>query len=214
MDKEFENLYLNEISIIPAKADDADIAAKLTLMAYKDFAYEMFGAKNENGILEYFRKLWILKRDRFSYKYSYMVKIHEKTVGLMTCYPGIFCKKLLIPTILHLIKIGKINFLWHILTYINYFYYFTYTTEAMEDEFYIGTLAVLPEYRNYGIGSKIISFMKILAEKQGVNKCSLLVEGNNMDGIRFYEKNGFKKITYSDKPRAYYRVLNTFTKNK
>jgi ribosomal protein S18 acetylase RimI-like enzyme len=213
MDNELEKLQLNEISIIPAKADDADIAAKLTFMAYKDFAYEVLGCKNENEVLEYFRKLWVLKKNRFSYEYSYMVQVDEKLVGLMTCYPGNFCKKIIIQTISHLIKIGKNNFLWHLLTHIRYFYRIAYTTEAMENEFYIGTLAVLPEYRDYGIGSKLINFMKTLAEKQGFNKCSLLVEENNTDGLRFYEKNEFEKVAYSEKPRAYYRVVNTFIKN-
>jgi ribosomal protein S18 acetylase RimI-like enzyme len=212
MDKEMEKLQLTELLIIPAKADDADIAAKLTLMAYNDFAYEIFGGKNENEVLNYFKKLWILKKNRFSYEYSYMVKVGEKLVGLMTCYPGNFCKKLVMPTVFYLIKIGKNNFLWHIVTHINNFYHFAHTIEAMEDEFYIGTLAVLPEYRAYGIGSKMINVIRTLAEKQGFNKCSLLVEGNNMNGLRFYEKNGFEKVTYSEKPHAYYRVINTFIK--
>jgi ribosomal protein S18 acetylase RimI-like enzyme len=213
MEKELEKLQLNEISIVPAKIDNADIAAKLTFMAYKDFSYEMLGCKNETEVLKYFKELWILKNNRFSYEYSYMVKVDEKLVGLMTCYSGRFCKKLVTPTAFHLIKIGKFNFLWHILTHINYFYHFVFMTEAMDDEFYIGTLAVFPKYRNYGIGSKLIDFMKTLAQEQGFNKCSLLVEGNNLDGIRFYEKTGFEKVLYSEKPHDYYRVVNIFVKN-
>jgi ribosomal protein S18 acetylase RimI-like enzyme len=214
MDKEMEKMQSTEIFIIPAKADDADIAAKLTFMAYKDFSYEMLGCKNETEVLKYFKELWILKNNRFSYEYSYMVKVDEKLTGLMTCYSGKFCKKLVTPTAFHLIKIGKFNFLWHILTHINYFYHFVFTTEAMEDVFYIGTLAVLPEYRSYGIGSKMIGFMRTLAEKQGFNKCSLLVEGDNMNGLGFYEKNGFEKVMYSEKPHTYYRVVNIFIKKQ
>lgn len=205
-----EQSQLKEISIIPANIDDADIAAKLTLMAYKDFAYEMLGCKKENDVLEYFKKLWLLKNNRFSYEYSYTAKVDEKTVGLLVCHTGNLCKKLVSPTVFQLIKIGKLNFIYHILKNIRYFYHFSFTIEAMEDEFYIGTLAVLPEYRNYGIGAEMINFMKMLAQKQGYNKCSLLVEGDNIDGIRFYEKNGFEKVLHSKKPREYYRVVNTF----
>jgi ribosomal protein S18 acetylase RimI-like enzyme len=212
MDKEMEKSLLKELFIIPAKADDADIAAKLSFMAYNDFAYEIFGGKDENEVLNYFKKLWVLKRNRFSFEYSYMVKVDEKLAGLMTCYPGSFCKKLVMPTVSHLIAIGKNNFLWYVLTHINISYHFARTVEAMDDEFYIGTLAVLPEYRACGIGSKMIDFMRILAEKQGFHKCSLLVEGDNMNGLGFYEKNGFERVLYSEKPHAYYRVINTFVK--
>jgi hypothetical protein len=71
-----------------------------------------------------------------------MVKVDGKLAGLMTCYPGSFCKKLVMPTVFRLITIGKNNFLWHVLTHINIFYHFARTVEAMDDEFYIGTLAV------------------------------------------------------------------------
>jgi hypothetical protein len=54
VEKEMEKLQLKELFIIPAKADDADIAAKLSFMAYNDFAYEIFGGKNENEVLNYF----------------------------------------------------------------------------------------------------------------------------------------------------------------
>jgi ribosomal protein S18 acetylase RimI-like enzyme len=58
----------------------------------------------------------------------------------------------------------------------------------------------------------MIDFMRILAEKQGFHKCSLLVEGDNINGLGFYEKNGFERVLYSEKPHTYYRVINTFTK--
>jgi ribosomal protein S18 acetylase RimI-like enzyme len=82
--------------------------------------------------------------------------------------------------------------------------------EAYPDELYIGTLAVLPEYRSQGIGAKMIDFMKMTAKAQGFGKCYLLAEASNIGGIRFYERNGFKKVLYSEKTRAYFRVLNSF----
>jgi ribosomal protein S18 acetylase RimI-like enzyme len=133
----------------------------------------------------------IAEENRFSYQYSYIAKINSKPVGLMTCYPGNLSKKLVYPIIQSAIMIGKAHFIWHIVTHLKYFYYFASTVEAYSDEFYIGTLAVLPEYRSHGIGAKMIEFMKMTAKARGFAIYSLLVEADNMGGICFYERNGF-----------------------
>jgi hypothetical protein len=54
-----EKLPLKEISIVPVKRDNADMTAKLTFMAYKDFSYEMLGCNNETEVLTYFKELWM-----------------------------------------------------------------------------------------------------------------------------------------------------------
>jgi ribosomal protein S18 acetylase RimI-like enzyme len=195
-----------------AAIEDGDVASSLTLMAYKDFAYDMLGVKTEEKVLHYFKSLWIIENNRFSYEYSYLVERNSKPVGLITCYPGKYVKKLIMPTINHIIKLGGIQFLWYVFTHINYYYHFAFTVEAYDDEFYIGTLAVLPEYRNYGIGSELIKFAITQAASEKMSKCSLLVAGNNDAGIRFYEKNGFEKAFYGKNPTPYYRMVNTVKK--
>jgi GNAT superfamily N-acetyltransferase len=195
-----------------AVIEDSDIASLLTLMAYKDFAYDMLGVKTEEKVLHYFKRLWIIKNNRFSYEYSYLAEMDSKPVGLMTYYPGKYVKKLIMPTIKHIIKFGGIQFLWHVSTHINYYYHFAFTAEAYDDEFYIGTLAVLPEHRNYGIGAELIKFATTQAGSEKLSKCSLLVAGDNEAGIRFYERNGFEKVFNGKKPIPYYRMVNTFKK--
>ena len=202
------NIYT--LVIEQASRDEADIAAKLTLMAYKDLSYEIFGTSNDEKVLEYYASLWRLENSRFSYRYSHIAKVDEKPVGLMTCYGAALTKKLVSPTVKHMIKLRGMGIIWHIATHINYFYRFATTIEAQPDEFYIGTLAVLPEYRGYGIGAKLLEHMMGLAKEQGFDKCTLLVEASNNAGIRFYERNDFKKIFHAAKPREYFRVLNLF----
>jgi ribosomal protein S18 acetylase RimI-like enzyme len=203
-----ESIAANKICFRKAVLEDGNAASSLTLMAYKDFAYDMLGLKSEEEVLRYFKKLWNIKNNRFSYEYSYIVEIDSKLVGLITCYPGRNVKKLIIPTIKEIFKLGKEQFLWHICTHINYYYHFAFTVEAYNDEYYIGTLAVLPGYRNYGIGTELIKFAKTQAKLEKLLKCSLLVAGDNEAGIRFYERNGFEKVFYGKKPVPYYRVVN------
>ena len=193
-----------------ASKDEANEAALLTFMAYKDFSYDMFGTDDDEKVVEYYRKLWRHEDNRFSYRYSFIAKADSAPVGLMTCYSADLTKKLVYPTIKYLIKLCGVRFIWHIITHIGYFYAFAKTVEACPDEFYIGTLAVLPEYRGYGIGAKLLEHMRALAGSRKLYKCALLVEASNEGGIRFYEKNGFKKMSYSEKPRAYFKMVNEF----
>ncbi len=210
-----KNINLTDINSKPvtiekASLEDTEVAAVLTLMAYKDFAYDVFGTKNDEKVLYYFRELWKLDENRFSHKYSYIAKLDSKPVGLITCYPGVLVHKLITPTIKSIFKLGGLSFLWNVIIHINYFYYFAKTTEAYPDEFYIGTLAVLTEYRSCGIGAKMINFAVSQGKLHRLKKCTLLVDAKNTAGIRFYESNGYKKVIHGKKPREYFKVAKEF----
>jgi ribosomal protein S18 acetylase RimI-like enzyme len=78
--------------------------------------------------------------------------------------------------------------------HLNQLYHVLFTPEAEKDEYYVFMLAVLPEYRNMKIGTKLLSFAEDKAREAGLKKCSLLVRIANEDGIRFYERNGYSKV--------------------
>ena len=61
------------------------------------------------------------------------------------------------------------------------------------DEAHITTLAVVPEYRKQGLGSRLLRFLMDLALHLGAVKMSLEVRTSNAEAIRLYEKNGFVK---------------------
>ena len=52
---------------------------------------------------------------------------------------------------------------------------------------------VLPEYRNSGIGSKLLSYALNFAKKRGCQRITLLTDDDNQDAHRFYLKNGFSR---------------------
>lgn len=51
--------------------------------------------------------------------------------------------------------------------------------------------AVLPDYRNHGIGSKLVNHAMDALEKEGINKTALVAFKSNDIGNSFWEKIGF-----------------------
>jgi len=197
------------IFVKAASPNDCDTAAKLTFMAYHKYSYDIFGQVGEAGALDYYKKLWLHGRNRFSHHYSYIAQSDDNSqpVALMTCYPAPLISKLTNPTIYQLICIRKFSFFLHLITHLNNFYYFAKGTEIDPAEFYIATLSVLPEYRRQGIGAKMLRYARHLAREQGYKRCVLHVSAENESGIRFYEKNGFTKSPLTEKQTAYFKMV-------
>jgi len=195
------------VTIIKATPENAEVSACLTLMALGRSARALFGTTSEELAIAYLEQLWSRKKNRFSHAYSYIAKLNDKPVGLMTCFPGEMTSKTIYPTMWQLIRIGKLRFTKHVLSQIKLLRQFSSHVEAHPDEFYIGTLAVLPECRGMSIGAQFLDFMKVKAKSAGFKKCALLVDADNDGGIRFYERFGFKQDGYWEKPVPFYRMM-------
>lgn len=67
---------------------------------------------------------------------------------------------------------------------------------------YIYHTSVNPEYRNQGIGSKLVDTAINALKKQGINKIALVVFTKNKSGNAFWENQGFtvrEDLTYRNK---------------
>lgn len=67
----------------------------------------------------------------------------------------------------------------------------------VEDSYYLSAIYVSDQFRNRGIGSKLISLTKEKAKLYGYKELTLLVLENNEVAIEVYRKNGFKKIKHA-----------------
>lgn len=195
-----------DIRIRPASPEDADIAAKLTFMAYHKYSYDIFGKIGEEAATNYYKKLWIHGHNRFGYRYSYIAEYGQTPVGMMTAYPARLINELSSPTIRQLVRIGKVRFVFHFITHLSNFFYFSGTAGTSPNEFYVSTLSVLPRYRGNGIGSQMIKHAFKLTREHKYKQCSLHVLVENAYGIRFYQKNGFAKYPAAAKD-AYFRMV-------
>ncbi len=60
------------------------------------------------------------------------------------------------------------------------------------DETHIGTIAVHPDYRNYGIGTKFLRELLSISKKEGMVRALLEVRESNLQAIKMYKKFGFE----------------------
>lgn len=66
--------------------------------------------------------------------------------------------------------------------------------ETGPGEYYIDSLAVLPEFRGLGIGSQLIQAQLEKGRASGLKVATLLVDPNNPPAIGLYIRNGFKDM--------------------
>lgn len=63
--------------------------------------------------------------------------------------------------------------------------------EAVAGEYYMDSLAVMPDFRNQGIGFKLMQAQLEKARTLGFNKATLLVDPANTNAQRLYRRIGF-----------------------
>ena len=68
-----------------------------------------------------------------------------------------------------------------------------YSLEA-PGSWYICAMALFPEFRGQGLGTKLLAIARSQAQDRGFNELSLLVFEQNTGAVRLYERNGFKTV--------------------
>ncbi|MHA6533548.1 GNAT family N-acetyltransferase [Paenibacillus sp. BAC0078] len=198
---------MDNISIIPGKID-SEAGGRLNSIALDYMVYPIAGSKDSKLIEHTMQKLWRLGLNRFSHRYAFEAQINHRTLGMVTCYPVSIMNKLAWPTVRELIKLRKWKLVKHSL--VNWWETWAMLSlkEGREDEYHIGTLAILPESRGTGIGSKLIDFAEEKARLSNYDKLSLTVRQENSRAINLYEKLGFKITDAIDKqPYHLYRMV-------
>jgi ribosomal protein S18 acetylase RimI-like enzyme len=68
-----------------------------------------------------------------------------------------------------------------------------YSLEA-PGSWYICAMALFPEFRGQGLGTKLLAIARSQAQDKGFNQLSLLVFEQNSEAARLYERHGFKTV--------------------
>lgn len=183
---------------------DIEDFSNLIIYTGKDFFYSLFGNKAK----KIFKNLYIEKNNQFSFEFTNFVEIDNKICGMVLSYSYEEKKKITLFTGYLLIKNIKFEFIKNF----SYFYKaFSKLGLLKNNEYYISNIAIYPQFRGLGIGSKLLYYTENLAKEKGCNKLVLEVEKENLRAINIYKKFGLKiekefSLNLKNKKFIFYRM--------
>lgn len=74
---------------------------------------------------------------------------------------------------------------------------------------YVSRMIVKKEYRNQGIGSKILTFLIAKAQEMGFEEMTIGVDKDNGNALHLYRKFGFTKVLFDgeDEHGTYFKLM-------
>ena len=174
-------IFMKEILIRKATKDDAPLIAKVVAMAIGEACAIFYGGEN---YMDTFEEIALLENSQYSYHNVFVAEVDGKIAGAVVGYDGAKLHNLRKATLDIIFKhTGK---------------ELQIADETDASEFYLDSLAVMPEYREFGVGSKLILAMKERASQEYNKPLGLLVDFENTDAERLYKSLGFVRAEVKD----------------
>ncbi|MBK3497440.1 GNAT family N-acetyltransferase [Viridibacillus sp. YIM B01967] len=165
------------ITVRNAKLADGKYVVPLIIDAIGDIANRMTGESEPNAIVSELIHLFERTDNRHSHLNTYVAEQNGKVVGTLVLYSGDAATKMDANLEAWLQKKGaetpKVD------------------KEAHEDEYYVDTVCINPEFRGQGIGTILLKFSEQVAREKGYKKLSLNVENEKEKARHLYERMGF-----------------------
>jgi len=177
---------IDNIIVRKGRADDADDFSRLLLLSGPDVTVFFFGPNAGDVAKCLFRQ----PRNLFSFEHSHFIEVNGRTAGMVLGYSweqkereeGHFGWLLL--------KYMK----WRVFTKIPSWLRARKLEDIEEDGYYIASIAIYPECRGLGLGTKLLSEIEQEAwETSG--KIVLDVETHNHKAIKLYQRLGYAIVT-------------------
>ncbi|MGN1386889.1 MAG: GNAT family N-acetyltransferase [Bacillus sp. (in: firmicutes)] len=176
-----------------ATKTDREQASVLIYDAIHDIANALTGEHEDQKVLQQLGAFYCQEMNRLSYHNCLIKSVDNQAVGIVIAYHGKDAQQLDAPIAAHLQnknpdKVPVID------------------QEADEDDFYIDTVSVNPQFSGRGFGTELLNAAVDLASQLGYSTVSLNVEENNQKARRLYERLGFmykKEIMINNHVYAY-----------
>jgi GNAT superfamily N-acetyltransferase len=183
-----KKLFQGKITFRPAAPSDANLTSRLIFETFPKMATYLIGLGDARLAKDIIAKIFPIEGHRFSYQMTELVCSGDAIIGMFIAYPGRSLTKLgwsLAKAILKLYPLRqKLKLIQRGLPLI-------FIQEAARDEYLLSNLAVKRGQRGQGIGAEILSHVEKKAHQIGYHKLAVMVDIDNKDARRFYERHGY-----------------------
>ncbi|KNF09578.1 acetyltransferase [Gottschalkia purinilytica] len=162
-----------------AKQEDHIYSSELILNAIEGLGKTFTGYNEKRDIVDTLSKFFQMDECRFSYKNTIVYEEDKKVVGVILGYCSNDTDKLDEAIIKHLREMGIKRG--------------AFDKESFENEYYIDTVSVDPQYQGRGIAKKLFKSIEDEARKLGHDVTSLIVDIDKENAYRLYQKLGYEE---------------------
>lgn len=168
----------SKITIRPASIDDASLIAQVVVMGIgSEEALQNYCGEHYLDVLT---KVACSEHAQYSYHNALVAEIDGRPVGGIVGYDG---------GTLYPLREGTYSVIRRYHAHVP-----TIIDETSAGEFYVDSVAVLPDYRGCGVGRALLDGMCTKAFSEGHRRVGLLVDCDNPAAERLYASIGFKRI--------------------
>lgn len=170
--------------IRPARMSDYK-ACEILDLAMAEFSENFFNEKDYHKKIEKFYDFFGKEKTRFCLENLFVYEINNEIIAICCAYGD---REYNDEGLKQYLK--NINSTYEIVK------------EFEDNEFYLDSIAVLPEYRGRGILKEFINYLENLAKNKNYNMLSLITKSP-----KIYEKYGFKTIKICKDFEGYFKML-------
>jgi ribosomal protein S18 acetylase RimI-like enzyme len=176
---------MQKITVRKGKPADARHFSELVTLSSPTLFPVLFGSK----VKKLMKKIFPHRRHYYSFDRSFFIEVDGKTAGMAQLHKLKPRRREKINLALLLLKYMK----WHLPTCVAPLL----RSEKVIRNFsgkdcYLSNVAVYPEYRSLGLGTKLLGAIEEEAKSIGKNRIVLHADITNHGAIRLYEKLGYK----------------------
>jgi len=162
-----------------ARPEDANAVVPLILQAMGTLAQKFANSKAPEVIRDLFTHFFQIRNNQYSFENTLVYEDENNVLGSVNAYDG----ALLVPL--------RENFFNYLKEHLS-IHDFNFEPETERGEFYLDTISVYPEAQGKGIGKQLIEAGINWGATLGHTKIGLLVETENVNAKRLYQKMGFQ----------------------
>lgn len=167
-----------EVTIRPAKVDDAPIIAQAIALAIGDpIGLSAYCGEEYLAVLTEIART---RRTQYCWQNSIIAEVDGVAAGVVVGYDGAQLEVLREGTLAVIREqTGRVPVM---------------TDETEAGEYYLDCVAVFEQFRGCSIGRKLIDVLCRKASEKGIEKVGLLVDFDNPRAERLYAKMGFERV--------------------